>query len=90
MKLRILTAIFAATLLASPQLSPAQDVHSEHDHAAHNQAGHSHATAATGPHGGTLQAVGDRRVETVIADEGIMFMILGKNDRSPRPTRPAR
>ena len=80
MKLRILTAIVAATLFASPQLATAQDVHSGHDHA-----GHSHATAATGPHGGTVQTVGDRRVETVIADKGIMFMILGKNDQPIAP-----
>lgn len=85
MKLRILTAIVAATLLTSPQLSTAQDAHTGYDHAAHEHAGHSHAAEATGPHGGTVQSVGDRRIETVIAEKGIMFMILGQNDRPIAP-----
>ncbi|MCS7466306.1 hypothetical protein NZK35_06410 [Stieleria sp. ICT_E10.1] len=71
MKLRSVTAIVAATLLMSPQLSTAQDAHAGHDHAAHDHAGHNHAAEATGPHGGTVQTVGDRRIETVIAEKGI-------------------
>lgn len=30
----------------------------------------------TGPHGGSLQVVGSRRVETVVVPKGIMFMLL--------------
>ena len=64
----------------------AQEAATLHDHAGHDHAAHQHAAdATTGPHGGTVQTVGERRVETVIADKGIMFMILGKNDQPIAP-----
>ena len=85
MKLHTLSAICLAAFVSAPHLSTAQDAHSGHDHAEHGHAGHSHATEATGPHGGTVQTVGDRRIETVIAEKGIMFMILGQNNQPIAP-----
>ncbi|KAA1258217.1 putative metal-binding domain of cation transport ATPase [Rubripirellula obstinata] len=74
-----IAAIAAATLLTTSPFATAQDAVATHGHGQHA------AQATTGPHGGTLQTVGDRRVETVIADKGIMFMILGKNDQPIAP-----
>ena len=85
MKRRIFATVCTAALLVAPQLAIAQEAATAHDHAGHDHGGHSHANASTGPHGGTVQTVGDRRVETVIADKGIMFMILGKNDQPIAP-----
>ncbi|MGB7327987.1 MAG: hypothetical protein WBD31_24140, partial [Rubripirellula sp.] len=77
-----LSFIAAISLLATTPFTVAQDAASHH--ATHNHEQHA-APATAGPHGGTLQTVGDRRVETVIADKGIMFMILGKNDQPIAP-----
>jgi len=89
MRRQFLATVCTAALLAAPQFLPAQEAatthnHAGHDHAAHQHAGHA-ADATTGPHGGTVQTVGDRRVETVIAEKGIMFMILGQNDQPIAP-----
>ena len=89
MRRQFLTTVCTAALLAAPQFVSAQDAAAPHDHAGHDHAAHQHAghaaDATTGPHGGTVQTVGERRVETVIADKGIMFMILGSNDQPIAP-----
>ncbi|WP_404309635.1 hypothetical protein [Neorhodopirellula lusitana] len=85
MRRRIFATVCTAALLVAPQLVIAQEAATPHNHAGHDHAGHTHAAEATGPHGGTIQTVGERRVETVIADKGIMFMILGKNDQPIAP-----
>ncbi|MGB7326651.1 MAG: hypothetical protein WBD31_17375 [Rubripirellula sp.] len=89
MRRQFFATVCTAALLAAPQFVSAQDAAAPHDHAGHDHAAHQHAghaaDATTGPHGGTVQTVGERRVETVIADKGIMFMILGKNDQPIAP-----
>lgn len=89
MKRRIYAAACTAALLVTHQFVIAQEAaaphNHAHDHSAHDHAGHSHAADATGPHGGTVQTVGDSRVETVIVEKGIMFMILGQNDQPIAP-----
>ena len=84
MRRQFFATVCTAALLAAPQFASAQEAAAPHNHAGHDHAAHQHsgqAVATTGPHGGTVQTVGDRRVETVIADKGVMFMILDSNDQ---------
>lgn len=76
MRRQLQITIFAATLFSLPLLVATPDTY-----AAYLHDGHTHAESVSGPNGGTVQTVGERRVETVIAEKGIMFMVLGENDQ---------
>ncbi|TWU34875.1 hypothetical protein [Novipirellula artificiosorum] len=95
MKMRNLlaaTAVATTTLSFSP-LASAQMSHADHDHGAmqHAQSSHDHTAmtespeTSVGPHGGTVQMVGSRRIETVLVPKGIMFMILNSKGEPIAP-----
>lgn len=85
--LPIVAALFAATLLALPACSPAEDEHA-HDHD-HDSAGHDHPPdetaetstdghAHTAPHGGTLLPIGDHfaHLELVLDEAGRLTLYI--------------
>ncbi|QDV26023.1 hypothetical protein [Aureliella helgolandensis] len=68
-----------ALITSSPILATAQNT-ALNSHAGHAHSNHDHDSMniETGPHGGLLQLIGEHRVETVLVEKGIMFMLLEK------------
>ena len=76
MKLHVLTAFLTGLLISSISCLHAQ----EHSHGSHKE--HSeHAESEKGPNGGTIQTVGANRVETVLKEKGVMFMVFGADGK---------
>lgn len=66
-----------SVLLGTSLFIAAQDGHQM----AHNANGKQPSQENAGPHGGTLQTVGQKRIETVLEEKGIMFMILSSDSK---------
>ncbi len=63
--------VAASVVMSTAGLSQAQDSHAGH---AHHQQGE-HQSAPKGPNGGTLQQVGNYRVETVVQPRGVVCIL---------------
>jgi YHS domain-containing protein len=66
-----------SVLLGTSLFIAAQDGHQM----AHNANDKQPSQENAGPHGGTLQTVGQKRIETVLEEKGIMFMILSSDSK---------
>ena len=81
MKKHVFAALMSGLIVVSLSTLQAQ----EHSHAGH--AGHSHAQhgagekSEKGPNGGTMQTVGSHRVETVLMEKGVMFIVFGADGK---------
>lgn len=82
MKISHIIPVIVATLWLQANWGAAQ---TQHAHGPANSTANAHAQPATGPNGGTVQQAGEHRVETVITDKGIMFMILDAKDQPIAP-----
>ena len=81
MKKNVYTTLMLGLIVAGSSALHAQ----EHNHATHVGHSHSKNTASKdsekGPNGGKLQTLGSHKVETVLKEKGVMFMVFGADGK---------